>query len=205
MPCATLAQAQSALDEERLAFVPTAVLCPALASLLALRHRLGTENIAHTLVKLIDPFHGDGVAVISASRQLLLGQLEAVISGTNREALLLHGTEDEPFANPRQRPRIVHVRQGHSTVLFEEEAVPARGMVNLPKRADSSTTAEWIALALNGEAPVPYPLANQFACCLYASGYTDDMNQAKAIAAVEAGGLGAPPGTVQRSPASIPR
>jgi len=30
---------------------------------------------------------------------------------------------------------------------------------------------------------------NQLACCLYVSGYTDDMNQAKAIAAVEAGGL----------------
>jgi len=36
---------------------------------------------------------------------------------------------------------------------------------------------------------VPHPLVNQLACCLYAAGYTEDMNQAKAIAAVEAGGL----------------
>ncbi len=40
-----------------------------------------------------------------------------------------------------------------------------------------------------GQVPIPHPLVNQLACCLYASGYTDDMNQAKAIAAVEAGGL----------------
>jgi hypothetical protein len=44
-------------------------------------------------------------------------------------------------------------------------------------------------LALAGEAPIPHPLVNQLACCLYACGYTDDMNQAKAIAAVEAGSL----------------
>jgi hypothetical protein len=40
-----------------------------------------------------------------------------------------------------------------------------------------------------GHVPIPHPLVNQLACCLYASGYTEDMNQAKAIAAVEAGGL----------------
>src|SRR5262245_64625708 len=36
LPCATLAQAQSALDQDRIAFVPTAVLSPGLADLLAL-------------------------------------------------------------------------------------------------------------------------------------------------------------------------
>ena len=38
-----------------------------------------------------------------------------------------------------------------------------------------------------GEAPIPHPLVNQLACCLYACGYADDMNQAKAIAAIETG------------------
>ncbi|MCA3108287.1 MAG: DNA-binding protein YbiB, partial [Rhodocyclaceae bacterium] len=33
------------------------------------------------------------------------------------------------------------------------------------------------------------PLINQLACCLYATGYTSDMNQAKALVAVEAGSL----------------
>ena len=42
-----------------------------------------------------------------------------------------------------------------------------------------------------GLVPVPLPLVNQIACCLYGAGYTDDMNQAKAIVAVETGSLAA--------------
>jgi hypothetical protein len=51
-----------------------------------------------------------------------------------------------------------------------------------------------------GETPIPHPLVNQIACCLYVCGYTDDMNQAKAIAAVEAGSL-APVGRRRGAPA----
>jgi hypothetical protein len=42
---------------------------------------------------------------------------------------------------------------------------------------------------LRGEMPLPLPIVNQVACCLYGTGYTVDMNQAKAIAAVETGSL----------------
>lgn len=38
---------------------------------------------------------------------------------------------------------------------------------------------------------LPLPLVNQIACCLYGAGYTDDMNQAKAIVAVETSSLAA--------------
>ncbi len=102
--------------------------------------------------------------------------------------MLLKSTEGEPFANPRQRPRMVHFRDGTASTLFEEEAAPSRGAVGLPER-DAAATAHWIRLALEGKVPVPHPIVNQLACCLFASGYTEDMNQAKAIAAVEAGGL----------------
>ena len=44
---------------------------------------------------------------------------------------------------------------------------------------------------LAGEAPVPLPIVNQLACCLFASDYANDMNQAKAIVAVETGSLAA--------------
>ena len=66
MPSATLAQAQKALDEELLAFVPVAALCPGLAGLLALRHRLGVRNSAHTVAKLIEPFEGQGIRLCGA-------------------------------------------------------------------------------------------------------------------------------------------
>ena len=42
---------------------------------------------------------------------------------------------------------------------------------------------------LDKQVPLPKPLANQLACLLYASGYAEDFNQAKAIVAVEATGL----------------
>jgi anthranilate phosphoribosyltransferase len=203
MPCATLVQAQKALDEEQLAFVPTAALCPAVASLLALRHMLGIPNVAHILVRLIDPFQGEGVRVISSGPPASSAQMERALIESEQEALLLLGTEGEPFANPRQRPRIAQVGEGIASVLFEEESLPTRGVVGLPKGSDAATTARWIRLALNGEASVPYPLVNQLACCLYVSGYTEDMNQAKAIAAVEAGGLGAPSHPGSRSKASL--
>jgi anthranilate phosphoribosyltransferase len=193
LPCASLAQAQSSLDDDLLAFVPTAVLSPGLAALLALRSRLGVRNVAHNMVKLLNPFHDDGVRMTSASRAAFLEKLEVFFVESGADALLMKSTEGEPFANPRRRPRMMHFRGGDQAVLFEEEAAPSRTMATLPTGLDAPATAAWIRQALAGEVPIPHPLVNQLACCLYACGYTDDLNQAKAIAAVEAGGL-LPPG-----------
>ncbi|HEX4986981.1 MAG TPA: DNA-binding protein YbiB [Burkholderiales bacterium] len=189
LPGRSLAQAQKSLDEELLAFVPTAVLCPGLANLLALRSRLGVDNPAHVLVMLLDPFDSGGLRVVCAERPVQLERLEAFLVATGFDALLMKGTEGEPFANPRQRPRIRFFRQGDAVVLFEEEIVSARGSLSQPSAVDAAATAAWIRQAMAGQVPIPHPLVNQLACCLFASGYTDDMNQAKAIAAVEAGGL----------------
>jgi anthranilate phosphoribosyltransferase len=119
----------------------------------------------------------------------MLDKLAGVLVELGASALLLASTEGEPFASPRRRPRIDHFSRGVRQVLFEEEAGPIRPVAGLPAGIDAHATAAWIRLALAGEAPIPHPLINQFACCLYACGYTDDMNQAKAIAAVEAGSL----------------
>lgn len=188
-PSATSQQAQAALDANRIAFVPTAVLCPGLAALLALRNRLGVRTSAHLVVKLLDPFAGDGVIVAGAADAQHLERLGAVLGAIGATALLLASTQGEPFANPSRRPRIEHFDRGAAQVLFEEEVGPVDS-AGLPVAIDARATAEWIQLALAGQAPIPHPLVNQLACCLYACGYTDDMHQAKAIAAVEAGGLG---------------
>ena len=189
LPSASLAHAQKSLDEELLAFVPTAVLCPGLANLLSLRSRLGVRNPAHHLVKLLDPFQGAGLRVVSVGQALHLAAAEAFLSATGFDALLLRSTEGEPFANPRQRPKIQLFRHGEANVLFEGELAPAKHIPSQPASIEAAATAQWIAQALAGQVPVPHPLVNQLACCLYASGYSEDMNQAKAIAAVEAGGL----------------
>ena len=67
LPCTSVAQAQAQLAENRVAFVPTGVLSPGLATLLALRSRLGLRSCAHTVVKLIDPFGGAGLCVVGVT------------------------------------------------------------------------------------------------------------------------------------------
>ena len=190
MPSATLAQAQKALDEELLIYVPIAALCPGLASILALRHRLGTRNTGHTVVKLIEPFEGCGVRLSSAGSDEQLARLAAFFAAAGGSALLLKSTAGEPFADPRRRPRIEWFEHGERAVLFDEEAGPVKPNAGLPVSLDAHATAAWTRQALDGGVPVPNPLVNQLACCLYVSGYTEDMNQAKAIAAVETGSLG---------------
>ena len=103
--------------------------------------------------------------------------------------MFMRGTEGEPFANPRQRPQIKYFRQGEASVLFEEEMLSVGGLQSQPAGIEAGATPAWIRQAIAGQLPIPHPLVNQLACCLYATGYTDDMSQAKAIAAVEAGGL----------------
>ncbi len=128
----SLTQAQKSLDEDLLAFVPTAVLCPGLANLLALRGRVGISNPAHGLVTLLDPIESGGLRMVSAGQPSHLEQLETFLLATGFDALLMKSTEGEPFANPKQRPRIKFFRQGEAIVLFEEEMLSARGALSQP-------------------------------------------------------------------------
>lgn len=191
MPCATLAQAQEALDASGIAFVPTAVLAPGLAAALSLRGRLGVRSSAHVVAKLIDPFAGESLRVVGASYPSYLATLRAVLVATGVNALLLRSTEGEPFADPKCRPQLEHICNGAAQVLFEAEAGPHNRTPAQPASVDATATAAWIRRSLAGEVPVPLPIVNQLACCLFASGYASDMNQAKAIVAIEAGSLAA--------------
>ncbi len=191
MPCASLAQAQEALDNEGIAFVPTAVLAPGLADLLSLRARLGVRSSAHSLAKLIDPFYSESLRIVSVSHPPYLELMREFLLATGAHALLLRSTEGESFANPTRRPRLEYFRDAGAQVLFEAETGPVKSIPGLPAAIDAATTAAWIKGTLVGETPVPLPIVNQLACCLYGSGYTSDMNQAKAIVAVETGSLAA--------------
>lgn len=191
MPCASLALAQETLDKGNVAFVPTAVLAPGLTDLLSLRARLGVRSSAHSLAKLIDPFETETLRVVSVSHPPYLELMHEFLLATGAHALLLRSTEGEPFANPKRRPRIEYFRDAAAQTLFEAEAGPLKSIPSLPAAIDAATTAAWIKRALIGEVPVPLPIVNQLACCLFASGYTNDMNQAKAIVAVETGSLAA--------------
>lgn len=189
MPSVNLRGAQNALANDGLAFVPTAVLCPGLAELLALKGRLGMRSSAHAIAKLIDPFGGEAVRLVGASSPERIEVLADVLVATGAHALLLRSTEGEPVASAMHRPRIDHIADGVRASLFEEELGAGKAVHGLLMAVDAPATAAWIRRALAAETPLPHPIVNQLACCLYACGYSDSMNQAKAIAAVEAGGL----------------
>ena len=191
LPCASAREAQHALAEAGIAFVPTALLSPALAQVIALRGRLGIANCAQLVARLLDPFGGTCVRLVPACGNDEREVLAAVLEDVAANALLFLGVEGEAFADPQQRPAIEHFRAGERRLLFEAETSAATQAAPSHAEADAKAAACWIAHALSGKTPLPPPLSNQLACCLYAAGYTDDFNQAKAIVAVRTHALAA--------------
>jgi anthranilate phosphoribosyltransferase len=177
------------MDKRGLAYVPLSLISPGLGNMLSLRSRLGLRNSAHSLVKMLDPFKGEGLLLAAASHPEYLDTMRQTLGAVQAHALLLRCTEGEPFANPKRRPRIEHLHEQSCDLLFEAEHDSLRSLPHLPEACDAATTAHWIRRILNGELPLPLPLSNQLACCLYASGYADDFNQAKAIVALEGNGM----------------
>ena len=188
MPCVSTSQGQQMLDESGLAFLPLSAISPGLNNLLLLRSRLGLRNSAHSLVKMLDPFKGEGVLVAAATHPDYLALMRDMMGAQGIRGLLLRATEGEPYANPKRRPRIEYLHDGMGDILFEAEYDSLKALPNLPESCDAKTTADWTRKALAGEVALPSPIANQLACCLFASGYADDFNQAKALVAVEGPG-----------------
>ena len=191
MPCASRAQVQDVLAAQGLAFAPTAVLAPGLAELLALRGRLGLRTVAHAVARLLDPVEADSLRVIGVAEEVAFDLTRDYLLAGGMRALLLRDGQGEPCADPANRPRMEYLYDGLANILFEAELTTSRKIATLPAGGDAVSTAAWIRRALAGETPVPLPLVNQLASCLYAAGYTGDMNQAKAIVAVETGSLAA--------------
>jgi anthranilate phosphoribosyltransferase len=191
LPCGTLAQAQGALDRERIAFVPTAVLAPGLAGLIALRSRLGVTNIAHRLAPLIDPLPGASVRLVGAAGPDELAFVRELFLATGERAIVLPGTDGEPYADPRRRPRIEYFDDGAARELFDEEHAPLDATPAGPESLEAKATAGYIRKVVEGSAPLPLPIGNELACCLLGAGLAADLNEAKALAATRAHGLAA--------------
>jgi len=184
LPCASAHDAQHALADAGIAFAPTALLAPALAQVIALRGRLGIANCAQLVARLLDPFGGSCVRLVPACDDAERDTLAAVLDDMGANALLFLGAEGEAFADPQQRPAIEHFRAGERRLLFDAETSAAAQAAPGHAEADAKAAARWTSQALSGKTPLPPPLSNLLACCLYAAGYTDDFNQAKAIVAV---------------------
>ena len=178
-PSRSAAEAEAALAAGRIAFLAVDAFAPGVALLLALRKRLGVRGSAHTLAKLLDPFAGRGLPVVSVTHPDYQIRMREYFAASGEDALLMRGSEGEPFANPRRQPQIELLRGGKSAVLVEQSE---GGVPVLPAAIDANSTAEWTRQALARAQPVPEPLVRQLACCCYAAGRTGDFGQALALA-----------------------
>ncbi len=182
MPCSTAAQVNMALQDDGIAFAPVALLGPGLAALLALRARLGIDGWVTRLAALADVLGERSVRVTPVIAGAEMAPTRAVLEALGGHTLLLQGCEGEAFADPLQRPDMVLVQDGQGQLVYEAQSassVPA----NLPE-LDARTTGAWTDQVIRDHLPLPLPIRNQLAVCLFAAGYTEDLNQARAITAI---------------------
>jgi anthranilate phosphoribosyltransferase len=156
----------------RPAFMPIELLAPKRAHLLSLRRLLGVRNSTHTLVKILQPYQGPALRLVSYTHPEYLEMLgeyfvtpEAAARG---DAFLMRGTEGETVANPNRAQQIDWFHDEKRTILVQRDA-PTDDLAQVPTDRDAATTADWIARALRGEVPVPPSISAQVAQCLHVS------------------------------------
>ena len=165
---ASIAEAQTQLHTRRLAFISIDRLAPALARVLSLRRLMGVRSSGHTLAKMLQPFNGPAVRLVSVTHPDYVVRMRefftrADTNGAN--ALLLRGAEGEAVAHPRREPAIDWL-DGKSVETWRADA---EDNPPLPASRDALVTAEWINDALAGKHPVPAAIAHQAACCVKAA------------------------------------
>ncbi|MEG2962326.1 MAG: DNA-binding protein YbiB, partial [Janthinobacterium sp.] len=165
-------QAEAAMARGDVAFMPIEALAPRLAWMLSLRRVLGVRNSTHTLVKIMQPFAGPALRLVSYTHPEyleMLGEYFLTASPPARgDAFLMRGTEGETVANANKAQQIDWFHGAERTVLVEKQAL-VEELPHLPAERDSATTAAWIAAVLRGEVPVPPSIAEQVGQCLMAS------------------------------------
>ncbi len=188
-PSTTVSQVNAALGEEGIAFAPVALLNPGLAALLALRSRLGIDGWVTRLAGLSDLFGQSSVRVNPVIDTRSLPVMRETLEALGGMALLFEGCEGEAFANPEKRPDMWLIQDGQSQRVYEAQPTIST-LASLPA-PDARATGSWSAQVLRDTLPLPLPLRNQLAVCLYAAGYTEDLNQARAITAINGFGRAA--------------
>jgi anthranilate phosphoribosyltransferase len=157
-------EACARLATRRFAFMPIEVLAPEIAGMLALRSVLGVRNSAHTLAKMLQPFAGPAVRIVSVTHPDYLVRMREYFTRSDTAALLLRGAEGEAVAHPRREPAVEWVDQGRSET-WKEEARDERLTPALPADRDPAITARWIEDVLEGNAPVPAAIQHEVECC----------------------------------------
>jgi len=162
---APASQPPDTLSSGQLVVVPTGQLHAGLQALLAVRRVVGLRNSGHSLVKLMNPCTGPALVVGSYTHPEYATSMAATFALTGSHALLLRGTEGEPVADPRRRPRLLAVRDGQTLERMPAQEGPLTQLPDLPA-PEKSATAAWTREVLDGRREVPPPVAEQVECIL---------------------------------------
>jgi len=185
-PCTQAQDIASAWARREPAFVPTAVLCPPLQSLLDLRRVVGLRGPGHTVAKMLNPVQGAPVLRLVNHTHPEFGALMS--AWAQREAvdvMLLRGTEGEPVADPRRQPRIdtwLAGAQRTDLSLPAQEGVLAE-LPLLPRATDAASTAVYVQEVISGSRPAPAPLARQAALIVAAVAVLQQRHDQQALSA----------------------
>jgi anthranilate phosphoribosyltransferase len=165
-------------------FVPTELLCPPLARLLAVRRVVGLRNSGHTVAKVLHPptsgpagpagatgSSGSVFRVVNHTHPEYAELLTRFLAETGADAMLLRGTEGEPVADARRTPRMEVFRRGER---HDDWSVAAREGVltqlpDVPRTCDVPSTATYISAVVKGQLPTPEPIALQVDCIVRAT------------------------------------
>ena len=160
-PASSIAEAEEQLVTRKLAVIAIDTLAPAIARTLKLRRDIGLRSSAHTLVKMIQPFAGKAVRLVSVTHPEYLDRMRAFFTQHAAHALLLRGAEGEAVAHPRREPAIEWL-DGRNSETWR--ATPQENP-ELPDSRDATVTARWIQEALGGRQPIPETVLHQKTCC----------------------------------------
>jgi len=150
-----------AIAAGELAFAPTALLCPALEQLLAVRRVVGLRNPAHSLVKQMNPSQGRAFIVASHTHPEYAVSMAAVFAEMRSSGMLLRGTEGEPVADARRTPAMQCFIDGVAIDAVAAQGGTLSQLPDLPASIDAQTTATYTRAVLEGTLPVPAPLLQQ--------------------------------------------
>lgn len=149
------------LASSDIALADIELLNPELNRLLSLRARLGVRNSAHTLCKLLDPCPGHSIRVVNVTHPEYLVRMSTLLQTQAATALLMRGTEGEPFANPKRRPELMGFKRGLPISLFSAEEGGTPPIAGWPETADFDQNVMLIKTLWATPERIPQPLIDQ--------------------------------------------
>ncbi len=161
--CARADKAAARLRSDRLAYLPLEALMPGLARLMNSRSRIGVRSSAHTVAKLLDPFGGHALRVVPVTHPDYVRRMGEFFAAAGAPAVLLRGSEGEPYASPKRMPALQLFFRGEASELAPQ-GTSETATAGLPETLDAQATARWTRDVLSGARPVPAPLQRQVEC-----------------------------------------